>query len=80
MKRLFAAFGVLVILSLLAAGCVAPAPAPETVVETVVVEKEVVVTQEVEKEVIVEVAAEPEAVLPTTSVQSRCHRWQCDWF
>ncbi len=51
MKRLFAVLAVLVILSLLAAACAAPAP--QTVVETVVVEKEVVVTQEVEKEVIV---------------------------
>jgi multiple sugar transport system substrate-binding protein len=51
MKRLFAVLAVLVILSLLAAACAAPAPAPETIVETVVVEK--VVTQEVEKEVVV---------------------------
>jgi peptide/nickel transport system substrate-binding protein len=52
-----------VVLSLLAAQCVAPAP--QTVVETVVVkeevEKEVVVTKEVEKEVIVTVEVPVEA-------------------
>jgi len=51
MKRLFAVLGVLLMLSTLAAGCVMPAPAPQTVVETVVVEKEV------------EVATRPEVVV-----------------
>jgi multiple sugar transport system substrate-binding protein len=41
MKRLFAVIGVLAMLSTLAAGCVMPAPTAQTVVETVVVEKEV---------------------------------------
>ena len=63
MKRLFAVLAVLVILGLLAASCVAPAPAPETIVETVVVEKEVIVTQEVEKEVVVEVPVKAETVI-----------------
>jgi multiple sugar transport system substrate-binding protein len=60
MKRLFAVLAVLVILGLLAAACAAPAP--QTVVETVVVEKEVVVTQEVEKEVVV--TQEVEVMVP----------------
>ncbi len=70
MKRLFVAFGVLAILSLLAAACVAPAP--QTVVETVVVEKEVVVTQEVEKEVVVEVTPEE---APEANVLEIYHWW-----
>ena len=60
-SRLWMLVAVLLIIALSA--CVAPTP--QTVVETVVVEKEVekevVVTQEVEKEVVVEVTAVPEA-------------------
>jgi multiple sugar transport system substrate-binding protein len=62
MKRLFVILSVMVALSLLAVACVAPAPTPERIVETVVVEKqvekEVVVTQEVEVQVEVPVKAE----------------------
>jgi multiple sugar transport system substrate-binding protein len=60
MKRIFGIFAVLVILSLLAAQCVAP-----SAVQTVVVTKEVekVVTQEVEKVVTQEVATKPSVVV-----------------
>ncbi len=60
MKRLFAVFAILVVLSLLAAQCAGPAP-----VQTVVVTKEVekVVTQEVEKVVTKEVEVEKEVVV-----------------
>jgi ABC-type branched-subunit amino acid transport system substrate-binding protein len=66
-NTLFLALIALTVVALAASGC-APQPAatPETVIETVVVEKEVVVTQEVEveKEVVVtvEVPAEEEAM------------------
>ena len=70
-KPVLALFAAVVVLSMLAAACAAPA-APQTIVETVVVEVEgetiietVVVEKEVEKivekEVIVEVGALPEA-------------------
>jgi multiple sugar transport system substrate-binding protein len=76
MKRLFAVLAVLVILSLLAAACAAPAPAPQTVVETVVVEK--VVTQEVEKvvtqEVQVEVPTKAETVIEFWSTDNEEER------
>jgi multiple sugar transport system substrate-binding protein len=60
MKRIFGIFAVLVILSLLAAQCVAP-----SAVQTVVVTKEVekVVTQEVEKVVTKEVPTKPSVVV-----------------
>jgi len=77
MKRLFAVLAVLVVLGLLAAQCGAPA-APQTVVETVVVEKEVVVTQEVEKEVIVtqevEVPTKAETVIEFWSTDNEEER------
>ncbi|UCC87932.1 MAG: extracellular solute-binding protein [Anaerolineales bacterium] len=62
MKRSFAVLTVLVILGLLGAQCAGPAPTPERIVETVIVEKEVekevVVTKEVEVEVQVPTKAE----------------------
>ncbi len=71
MKRgLIVLLALVVIFSLLAAQCGGPAPTPEKIVETVVVEKvvtqevekqvEVVVTQEVEKQVEVVVTPTPE--------------------
>jgi branched-chain amino acid transport system substrate-binding protein len=63
MKRLFFTFPMLLILGLIAAQCGPAQPETVTVVETVVVEKEVevVVTKEVEKIVEVEVPAEEPA-------------------
>jgi multiple sugar transport system substrate-binding protein len=75
MKRLFAVLAVLVILGLVAAGCAAPA-APQTIVETVVVEKEVVVTQEVEKEVIV--TQEVEVEVPAAKAETVIDFWTTD--
>ena len=68
MKRLFVVLAVMVIVGLVAAQC-APAPAPERIVETVVVEGtpqvvEKVVTKEVEKVVTKEVEVE-KVVTPT---------------
>jgi multiple sugar transport system substrate-binding protein len=63
MKRLFAVLAVLVILGLLAAQCGGPAPTPEKIIETVVVEKQVEKEVVVTKEVQVEVAAKPEVVI-----------------
>ncbi|MFQ5875305.1 MAG: ABC transporter substrate-binding protein, partial [Dehalococcoidia bacterium] len=71
MKRLFAVFAVLVVLSLVAAQCAGPAPVQTVVVEKEV-EKEVVVTKEVEveveKEVVVtkEVEVEVEKIVEVT--------------
>jgi multiple sugar transport system substrate-binding protein len=64
MKRLFAVLAVLVILGLVAAQCAAPvAPTPETIIQTVVVEKEVPKEVVVTKEVQVEVPIKPETVI-----------------
>lgn len=64
MKRLLVVLPLLVILGLLAAQCGGPAPTPERIVETVVVEREVekVVTQEVEKIVTQEVQVSGETI------------------
>ena len=63
-KRLFPVASLVVVITLLIAGCGAPAT-PETIVETVIVKEEVVVTQEVEKIVkeTVEVEVEKEVIV-----------------
>ena len=63
-KRLFTLASLLLVTTLLIAGCATPAT-PETVVETVIVKEEVVVTQEVEKivEKTVEVEVEKEVIV-----------------
>jgi multiple sugar transport system substrate-binding protein len=73
MKRLFAVLAVLVIMGLVVTACAPPAP-PETIVETVVVEKEVVVTQEVEKEVIVT----QEVEVPAAKAETVIEFWTTD--
>ena len=77
MKRLFAVLAVLVILGLVAAQCGAPAT-PETIVETVVVEKEVVVTQEVEVEKEVIVTQEVEVEVPAAKAETVIEFWTTD--
>jgi len=71
-SKLFMFVSLLMVIAMLAACAPAAAPTPETVIETVEVEKEVVVTEVVEKEVIVtqevEVAPQPEA-LPYEGVE-----------
>jgi ribose transport system substrate-binding protein len=56
----------MVTLTLLASACAQPTP--QTIVQTVEVEKEVIVTQEVEKEVVVTVEVEKEAEAPPEPV------------
>ena len=77
MKRLFAVLAVLVILGLVAAQCGAPAT-PETIVETVVVEKEVVVTQEVEVEKEVIVTQEVQVEVPAAKAETVVEFWTTD--
>ncbi len=60
-KIVFSALSLLIIASFILAGCAAPEP--ETIIQTVEVEKVRVETQEVIKEVIVEATAEPSAMM-----------------
>jgi multiple sugar transport system substrate-binding protein len=69
MKRSIVLFTMFLLLALFTSQCApAASPTPETIIETVEVEKEVVVTQVVEKEVIVTQEVEVEVPVPSQTI------------
>jgi peptide/nickel transport system substrate-binding protein len=77
-KQIFAALSLLIVASLLLAGCATPTP--ETIVQTVEVEKEVVTTVEVEKEVEKEVVTTVEVMVTEEAEEGALPRNETMYF